>query len=66
MSDVFLSFGNGPLETALAGWGGRIRTAEWRNQHPPPAKDGCVYNVRAMIAANASLGAENAPAIGWA
>jgi hypothetical protein len=27
------------LETGLAGWGGRIRTSEWRNQNPiiPPA-----------------------------
>src|SRR5215472_5102276 len=23
-----------PVETALAGWGGRIRTSEWRNQNP--------------------------------
>src|SRR5215472_15672115 len=25
-----------PVETALAGWGGRIRTSEWRNQNPLP------------------------------
>ncbi len=23
-------------ETGLAGWGGRIRTSEWRNQNPLP------------------------------
>src|SRR5208282_2623186 len=25
-----------PTETVLAGWGGRIRTSEWRNQNPLP------------------------------
>jgi hypothetical protein len=25
-----------PTETALAGWGGRIRTSAWRNQNPLP------------------------------
>src|ERR1700761_5444378 len=25
-----------PGETGLAGWGGRIRTSEWRNQNPLP------------------------------
>jgi hypothetical protein len=24
------------METGLAGWGGRIRTSEWRNQNPLP------------------------------
>src|SRR6266436_1816920 len=27
--------GNHTAETALAGWGARIRTWEWRNQNPP-------------------------------
>src|SRR5712692_3848728 len=26
--------GNHTAETGLAGWGGRIRTSEWRNQNP--------------------------------
>src|SRR5712672_1121217 len=29
------SSGNNGVETALAGWGARIRTWEWRNQNPP-------------------------------
>jgi len=28
-----------PAETALAGWGARIRTWEWRNQNPQEAFD---------------------------
>src|SRR5713101_1695327 len=31
--------GNHTAETALAGWGGRIRTSEWRNQNPQEAFD---------------------------
>jgi hypothetical protein len=33
-SGVFLKRGKWPTETALAGWGARIRTWEWRNQNP--------------------------------
>src|SRR5450830_1627620 len=28
--------GNDTAETGLAGWGGRNRTSEWRNQNPLP------------------------------
>ena len=30
---------NAPRGTALAGWGGRIRTSEWRNQNPRSPSD---------------------------
>src|SRR6267154_3964511 len=31
--------GNHTAETALAGWGGRIRTSAWRNQNPQKSFD---------------------------
>jgi hypothetical protein len=34
--DAFPSWGKFTPETALPGWGGRIRTSAWRNQNPLP------------------------------
>src|SRR5260221_3074989 len=39
--------GNHTAETALAGWGARIRTWEWRNQDPQNAID--TYSLSALM-----------------
>ena len=37
-------------ETGLAGWGGRIRTSEWRNQNPLPYHLATPHHRRATAA----------------